>query len=246
MFRDFRIGAGYVFAGIREFYRDGRAWRYALMPFCIMLPVYVLVFWMALHLAGEAAGFLQEISGRLPQWLAWIGGLLGGLVRILGFAAGCLVLGSTMSAFYQVTGGLFFDALAGYYEQRKFGTAPRRAGFAANWKYAWDSLCFGLAVTGMFLLLFAAGIFLPVVGQVLSVAVMGYFMGVSCMIASGFNNGFSVSEVKIQAGGRRAMTLGFGVTAYLLLMIPFAAVFLLPGFVLGGSGMFRLEIQNPR
>ena len=246
MFRDFRIGAGYVFSGIRDFYRDGGAWRYALMPFVIMLPVYALVFWLALHLAGDAAAFLQEFFGQLPRWLAWIGGLLGALIRLLGFLVGCLVLGSSMSFFYQATGGLFFDALTGYYERRQFGIAPRRAGFAANGKYAWDSLCFGLAAAGVFLLLLLIGILLPVAGQVLTGAVMGYFMGVSCMIPSGFNNGLSVAEVKKLAGERSAVTLGFGVTAYLLLMIPFAAVLLLPGFVLGGSRMFHLEIRNRR
>lgn len=215
------------------------------MPFFIMLPVYLLVFWLALHLAGEAADYLQDMFGNMSRSVAWIGGLLGWLVRISGFLFGCLVPGITLSAFYQVTGGLFFDALAGYYEERRFGTPPRRAGFAANLRYAFDSLCFGTAVTGIFLLLLVIGIFLPVAGQLIMIAVMGYFTGESCMIASGFNNGVAVSGVRKKAKARMAMTMGFGVTAYLLLMIPFAAVFLLPGFVMGGCEMFNLEIKTP-
>ena len=43
---------------------------------------------------------------------------------------------------------------------------------------------------------------------------------------------------------RKFAVAGFGITAYLLMLIPFAALFLLPGLVIGGSELFNRELKQ--
>ena len=51
-------------------------------------------------------------------------------------------------------------------------------------------------------------------------------------------------EVRRRARLHRAAVVAFGGLSYLLLLIPFAAVFLLPGFALGGSIFFHERLRD--
>ena len=73
---------------------------------------------------------------------------------------------------------------------------------------------------------------------------MGYFFGLTYIICSANRNGTRIGQLKKAAGKRIFIILGFGVSAYFLLMIPLAAIIFLPGLVLGGSELFNRELKD--
>ena len=74
--------------------------------------------------------------------------------------------------------------------------------------------------------------------------VVGYRTALTCLFSSGFNRMLGVREIQALAGRRRVLVLGFGVTAYLLLMIPLISVFLIPGFVVSGILLYNEELEK--
>jgi len=73
---------------------------------------------------------------------------------------------------------------------------------------------------------------------------MGYLFGLSYTVCSANRNGTTIGELKKAAGKRIFIILGFGVSAYFLLMIPLTAIIFLPGLVLGGAELFNRELKE--
>ena len=69
-------------------------------------------------------------------------------------------------------------------------------------------------------------------------------MGITYLVCSANNSGISIPKIRSIAKRRVATILGFGMTAYVLLLIPFATIILLPGLVLGGSDLFNNELRE--
>ena len=69
-------------------------------------------------------------------------------------------------------------------------------------------------------------------------------MGITYLICSANNSGVSIPKIQSIVKKRIATILGFGVTAYVLLLIPFATIIILPGLVLGGSDLFNNELRE--
>ena len=111
-------------------------------------------------------------------------------------------------------------------------------------KYSIESFLFGIRTALAFCGLFIISLFFPVIGQILLIICMGYFLGLSYIICSANRNGTTVGQLKKAAGKRIFVILGFGVSAYFLLMIPLAAIIVLPGLVLGGSELFNRELKE--
>ena len=244
MLSDFLLGAAYAVRGCGEFCRDKRLWKYAVLPVCLLLCVYAAVFWGVFHVSGMLAENLVRGMEGLPSYLSWLHACVRGLVRALGVLLALVLLATSVGALYELFGGLFFDALTGCFEERKFGTAPRRLSFAGNISYSLATLAFALRSTFIILFFLLLSFFFPVLGQILLVIAAGQCMGISYMVCSGNNNGLSVPRLRAAAKKKRALVLGFGVAVYLMLMIPFAAVILLPGFTLGGSLLFNGEFRR--
>ena len=76
------------------------------------------------------------------------------------------------------------------------------------------------------------------------VGIMGYYIAISYMICSANNRNVPISKLHTLAKKKGALTLGFGVTAYVLLLIPFSTIILLPGLVLGGAELFNDEFKE--
>ena len=94
------------------------------------------------------------------------------------------------------------------------------------------------------LLLLIPPLLIPVAGLIPAVAVVGYRFGLSYAFSSAFARRIDVREVRRRARPHRAAVVAFGGLSYLLLLIPFAAVFLLPGFALGGSIFFHERLRD--
>ena len=113
-----------------------------------------------------------------------------------------------------------------------------------NLKYCFDSLLFGVRTSVLFVFLFILSLIFPVAGQLLLACSMGYCAGIAYMLTPANTRGLTLADMRARIGGRRWAVLGFGLTAYLLLLIPFATLFLLPGLVLGGTDLADRELAD--
>lgn len=232
-------GAGYLHAGIRAFYRDPGLWGYALIPMGILFAFYalmmLLLFWFA---APWAAGLLPDPA----QWSAWSRWLLYAarvLIYVSVFGMAVLTGAFFLCSLYEAFGAFFFDSLVQKFERERYGVEAAPVPFRENLCYLLQSAGFSFVTMIWSFLLFWPGIFIPVAGILPAVLVVGYRFGLTYVFSSAFADRVDVREVRRLAARNRALMLGFGAAGYLWLLIPFSAVFLLPGFALGGAMIYR-------
>ena len=76
-------------------------------------------------------------------------------------------------------------------------------------------------------------------GQIALLLFAGYRYGFS-LISSAFNyHGMSWQEIRVWSHKNPGRILGFGIASYILLLIPFAILFVLPGITLGGILLYH-------
>ncbi|MCQ2380316.1 MAG: EI24 domain-containing protein [Victivallaceae bacterium] len=240
---DFLRGAAYVKSGCAEFYGDKGCWKFAILPMVMVLAVYIAMFLLLLYLPDRIAPSVDAWIAELPKWLSWIGTLF----KVLWYAAGTvvfvIVLGTMTSALYETFGGLFFDPMVERHERRLLGTMPNNS-FVRMTKICLGSMFFALGTLWYMLLLMLLWLFLPVVGQIVLVVCLGYRTGISYLISPASVRGITVGRLRETAADNRAAVLGFGVCSYLLFLIPFATLIVLPGVVLGGAQLFDKELDR--
>ena len=90
--------------------------------------------------------------------------------------------------------------------------------------------------------LFGAGL-IPVVGQtvvpVIDAGVGGWFLAVEISGVPFNRRGLRLRDRRRLLGAHRALALGFGVPLFLLFLVPFAAIVVMPGAVAGATLMTR-------
>jgi CysZ protein len=172
-------------------------------------------------------------------------------VAILGIAI--LVLVYTFVAITLAVGDPFYEKIWRHVENR-LGEAPAETG-----EPFWTSTGRGVGNAFRMLLVAAAvgfGLFvlgfIPLVGQtivpVLGVAFGGWFLSIEL---SGFAfdaRGFSLRDRRRMLAAHRPSALGFGMVTYLLLLVPFAAIVVMPAAVAGATLLSRsaLEVVSSR
>lgn len=160
-----------------------------------------------------------------------------------------LIVVFTYTAITLLVGDPFYERIRFHVEEREGGAPPDEAagGF-------WGQLGRGLVTTlrmlvltaAVGLLLFAGG-FIPVVGQTVVPVVAALFGGwVLAIELTGY--AFDARALRLRdrrrmLGVRRARTLGFGVTVYLLFLLPLGAVFVMPAAAAGATLLAREALQ---
>ena len=71
------------------------------------------------------------------------------------------------------------------------------------------------------------------------VLIIGYRQALTYLFSSGFNRGLLLPEIRRLAGKQKMKILGFGITINLLYLIPFAVIFLIPGFLAAGAMLYN-------
>ena len=244
MIADCMRGMSYIFRGTHVFFHDKESWRYALFPLSLLFAVYFFLFWGMIGLSQYLADKISQAMTSLPGWLSWLGNVLSGLSYLAGIIAALLILGTTVCTLYEIFGGLFFDSLVDHYETRKYGPRETKPTWSANLKYCIESILLGIQTAVVFCVLFFVSLFFPIFGQIVLVVCMGHFLGISYIFCSANRNGVTLAGLKKIAGKKTFVILGYGITSYLLLMIPFAVLIFLPGLVLGGSELFNKELKE--
>ncbi|MFJ3302082.1 EI24 domain-containing protein [Streptomyces sp. NPDC086549] len=241
--RDLGVGLGYLLKGQRWVARHGKRYGFGLLPGLITLVLYAAAL-VALALWGE-----DLVSWATPfadDWSSPWQGLFRGFLTAVLFALGLLMAVLTFTAVTLLIGQPFYENLSEKVDQdvSPDGTAPESG--LPLWRELWvsarDSLRILIRAAVWGVLLFALG-FLPFVGQT-AVPVLGFFV-------TGFFLTEELAAVALQRRGidlrarltllrsRKTLVWGFGTPLGLAFLVPFVAVFLMPGAVAGATLLAR-------
>ncbi|HEX2158399.1 MAG TPA: EI24 domain-containing protein, partial [Actinomycetes bacterium] len=219
-----------------------------------ILPV-VLAALLVLALLGLLVVYLDELAGALTpfadRWdessrtLVRVGerGQGAGLALLLGSMA-VLVVSFTVIA--QIIGQPFYERISDRVEhQLGVQRDPERLDAPWWWTFPRASLesalllALTLACTAP---LFVLGL-IPVLGQtvvpVLQALVAGFFLAVELLAIPLERRGLRLAGRLRFVWRHRAQTLGFGVTAFLLFLVPLMNVLAMPGAVVGATLLVR-------
>ncbi|GKQ34239.1 EI24 domain-containing protein [Streptomyces sp. A012304] len=241
--RDLGVGFKYLMRGQRWVARHGKQYGFGLVPGLITLVLYLAAL---VSLAVWGGDFVAWATPFADDWSSpWLG-LFRGLLTVVLFALALLLAVLTFTAVTLLIGQPFYESLSETVDRdvSPDGTAPESQ--LPLWRELWISARDSLRVLGRALcwavLLFALG-FIPFLGQTV-VPVIGFFV-------TGFFLTEELTSVALQRRGvdlrarlallrsRRTLVWGFGTPLGLAFLVPFVAVFLMPGAVAGATLMAR-------
>ncbi|MER8086043.1 EI24 domain-containing protein [Streptomyces sp. NPDC087532] len=239
--RDLGAGFGYLIKGQRWVGRHGRWFGFGLLPGLITLVLYVAA------LVGLGHGADDLVSWATPfadDWSAPWAGLLRTTLTVLVLALGLFLAVITFTAVTLLVGQPFYESLSEQVDRTEGGEVPESG--LSLWRELWisarDSIRILVRVGLYSALLFALG-FIPVVGQtvvpVIGFCVTGYFLSEELTAVALQRRGVVLKDRLDLLRGRRMLTLGFGVPLGLAFLVPFVAVFLMPGAVAGATLLAR-------
>ncbi|WET05122.1 EI24 domain-containing protein [Lentisphaerota bacterium ZTH] len=243
MLSDFFAGIKTFFSGIKLFYGNWRYWHYAIIPMLIILLLYGLGIWAYFEYLNPWLLSLLPDPSAHAAWLKYFIYPLRWLTATAAFLAGFSILLLGVTTIYTIFSSPFFDTMVAKIEKNEFSFKyyePR------GWKFIvfmfhsiYDSAVLNLITIFWTIVLFPLSFFVPVAGPVLYAAVVGYFFALSFLVYSAEHRCIRRRQYKLFLRGNRVKVLGFGLAAYILSLIPFAMILLLPAAVTGATVLFN-------
>lgn len=239
--RDLGRGFGYLMKGQRWVAQHGKQYGVGLLPGLITLLLYAAAL-VALALWG--ADFVGWATPFADDWSApWLG-LFRGFLTALLFALALLLSVITFTAVTLLVGQPFYESLSEKVDISVSGYAPESG--LPLWRDLWisarDSLRIVVRAVIWGILLFALG-FIPVVGQtvvpVVGFCVTGFFLVEELTAVALQRRGVELRDRLALLRGRKQLAWGFGTPLAVAFLVPFVAVFLMPGAVAGATLMAR-------
>ncbi|MFF8996339.1 EI24 domain-containing protein [Streptomyces sp. NPDC014983] len=229
--------------GQRWVARHGRQYGVALLPGLIALVLYAAALVALAVWGGDAVSWATPFA---DDWSSPWGTLFRGFLTAVLFALGLLLAVLTFTAVTLLIGQPFYEGLSERVDAdvSPDGTAPRSDLSLSRelWISARDSVRILVRAAVWGVLLFVLGL-LPFVGQTV-VPVLGFFV-------TGFFLTEELASVALQRRGvdlrarltllrsRRMLVWGFGTPLGLAFLVPFVAIFLMPGAVAGATLLAR-------
>ena len=245
MLNDFLKGIRYCTGGIQIFFRTPELWMYALIPLLIVLAFYLLSLLLIWYGFGLAVKILENWIRTFPSWISWSSAIIGFLVKTSILMLSIAAMLFTVSSVYEIFSGPFFDRLIKRYYQIYYGKNCTDPDWKNTLLYLRESICYSLTTLLLLILLGLAASLLPVAGPFLWIAVASYRSAVTFILPSGFLCGYRIKSQLGKMKSKRMIVIGFGFTAYMILIcLPLVSIFLLPGILLGGAKLFAEE-TNP-
>jgi CysZ protein len=239
--RRFLDGMGLLGAGLRMWITNPRIMLMGAIPALVVAVVYLVGF---ILLASNLDGLATAMTPFAAEWGESARVVARAVASLALVAAAVLLVVYTFAAITLAIGSPFYERISRRVEER-LGDVPEpvELPFAtALARGVGDGLRVLVTTVTVGLLLFACG-FIPVIGQtvvpVLGALAGGWFLALEL-------TGFAFEARGIPGGTKRRMlradratTLGFGVSSYLLFLVPFAAVIVMPAAVAGGTMLAR-------
>jgi CysZ protein len=241
--RDLGVGFRYLLEGQRWVARHGKQYGFGLLPGLITLVLYAAAL-VALALWGD-----DVVAWATPfadDWSSPWSGLFRGFLTAVLFALALLLSVVTFTAVTLLVGQPFYESLSEKVDRdvSPDGVAPESG--LPLWRDLWvsarDSLRIVLRAAVWGVLLFACG-FIPVVGQtavpVIGFFVTGFFLTEELTAVALQRRGVELRDRLALLRSRKTLVWGFGTPLALAFLVPFVAVFLMPGAVAGATLMAR-------
>ncbi len=240
---DLGVGFNYLVQGQRWVARHGKQVGFGLIPGLITLVLYAAAL-TALALWG--ADFVTWATPFADGWASpWLGLFRGFLTAVL-FALALLLSVVTFTAATLLVGQPFYENLSEKVDRdvSPDGTAPESG--LPPWRElvisARDSLRIVVRAAVWGVLLFGLG-FIPFVGQtvipVIGFFVTGFFLTEELTAVAMQRRRVELRDRLALLRSRRTLVWGFGTPLCVAFLVPFVAVFLMPGAVAGATLMAR-------
>ncbi|GEM_PF-1909209 len=241
MFVQIKKGMKYPLRGIRLFYSDRSLWRYCLIPFGIILLVYIPLTWGSIQFSAWVSARIAESVPSFPDSFAR---LIECLIFISGVLLLITLLAFSVTTLYEIFGGLFFDKLIEEVERKYDLKTSASVSANRNLVMIWDGLVFGVKMFFLTVFLSLAGLLLPLIGEVVIFFILSWYFGISYITLTGYSHGMRWKQQRLMAKKHKMLILGYGLCAYLFSMIPFLFLFIMPGIIIGGTLLFNQELQD--
>ncbi|WP_028800948.1 EI24 domain-containing protein [Streptomyces sp. 142MFCol3.1] len=241
--RDLGVGFGYLVRGQRWVAGHGKQFGFGLLPGLITLVLYAAAL-VSLALYGE--DFVGWATPFADDWTSPWQGLFRGFLTAVLVALALLLAVLTFTAVTLLVGQPFYENLSEKVDRdvSPDGTAPE-SGLSLGrelWISGRDSLRILVRAAVWGVLLFALG-FVPFVGQtvvpVIGFFVTGFFLTEELVAVALQRRRVDLRERLTLLRSRKMLVWGFGTPLGLAFLVPFVAVFLMPGAVAGATLMAR-------
>ena len=248
MIKDFGAGVALLLRGFRLVFSSPKRVLVGALP-AVITTVLMITGWTLLFL------HIDSITGWLTGFADSWNDTTQRVVEVaVGISVIAVVLGLSVLLFTAITimiGGPFYEYIAEEVED-ELGGVPEAE--QVGW---WRGFLVGLRSTILLVttsILFAIPLFLcgfiPVVGQtvvpVLAVCINGYLLGIELTGIPFTRRGRTFKQRRQILATRRAMVLGFAVPAYLLCLIPLAAMIVIPAAMAGGTVLSHRLLSGDR
>lgn len=242
-------GGSDVLRGIGLFLRTPGIRLLGIVPVLLAAVVVLALLGLLVVYLDELADALTPFADRWDEDTRTLVQVGTGLALLLGSTA-VLVVSFTVIA--QIIGQPFYERISDRIEHQ-LGAQRGPAGQDAPWwrtfpRASLESallLAMTLACTAP---LFVLGLF-PVFGQtvvpVLQALVVGFFLAVELLAIPLERRGLHLAGRLRFVWRHRAQTLGFGITAFLLFLVPLMNVLAMPGAVVGATLLVRRLSGDP-
>jgi CysZ protein len=239
--RDLFAGVACLGRGLVLVLRSPGLWFIGLVPAVVALAALVVVLAALVFALPPVIGFLTPFAAGWPaadrealRWLLELMLLVGaGWLGIISFTALTLAIGQP-----------FYEAIARRVdaEQGASPPDPEQPGWRAIGRAARDGLLMVALSAALGLALFLLGL-VPLLGQtvvpVLGACVAGWLLAAELSAVAFERRGVDL-PVRLRLLWRhRLLTVGFGLAAFLLFLIPLGTVLCMPGAVAGGTLLAR-------
>ncbi len=243
---DFFAGAGYFTRGLAWTARRPRQWLFGLIPAVIVMVVYIVGL---TSLGVYGADLARTLSPFADHWSSGLRDTTRVLIVILLFGAAVMIAIVTFVGVTLVVGAPFYESIAGKVEESVGGLPPEADVplLTQLMRGIGDAIVVGLMATLFAVLFFFLG-FIPVVGQtvipVLGACVSGYFLTFEATSMAFERRGVRRKERFVLMRRNRTLSVGFGVTVFVVFLIPFGAILTMPGAVAGGTLLMRERLSD--
>jgi CysZ protein len=245
--RQFFDGVALLGRGLKMWGSDPRLMFFGALPALIVAVVYLAVLIVLFINAPTLAEWATPFADDWDE--GWRTALRATAIIAL-VALGALLVVYTYTAITLAVGDPFYEKIWRSVENR-LGGIPREVETTF-----WPSLMRGIG-DALRILVFTALIglglfvlgFIPVVGQtlvpVMGAAVAGWFLALELTGKAFEARGRSLRDRRRALASIRPTALGFGVASYLVFLIPFGAVFVMPAAVAGATLLSRQALAAP-
>ncbi|MGW0913891.1 EI24 domain-containing protein [Streptomyces sp. NPDC002784] len=241
--RDLGVGFRYLLKGQRWVARHGKQYGFGLIPGLITLVLYAAALVSLVLWGDDLVAWSTPFADDWPSpWPGLFRGFLTGLL----FALALLLTAITFTAVTLLIGQPFYENLSEKVDRdvSPDGTAPESG--LPLWRELWisvrDSLRIVVRAVFWGVLLFALG-FVPVVGQtvvpVIGFVVTGFFLTEELTSVALQRRGVEARDRLRLLRSRKTLVWGFGTPLAVAFVVPFVAIFLMPGAVAGATLMAR-------